>query len=49
MVANDYACYLNKRGALTSIASRLAPTGNARAKNSQGTCDKTSLRVRVLT
>ncbi|MDF9902071.1 UNVERIFIED_ORG: hypothetical protein OKW15_000027 [Pseudomonas reinekei] len=26
MVVNDYACELDKRGALGSIASRLAPT-----------------------
>ena len=26
MVANEYACYLNKRGAFKSIASKLAPT-----------------------
>ena len=26
MVVNDYACELDKRGALESIASRLAPT-----------------------
>jgi hypothetical protein len=31
MIANDYACYLYKRGAFTSFASKLAPTGNARA------------------
>ncbi|CAI8838142.1 hypothetical protein EMIT0196MI5_230087 [Pseudomonas sp. IT-196MI5] len=29
MVANDYACYLNKPGAFTSFASKLAPTGFA--------------------
>ncbi len=28
MVVNDYACYLDKRGGLESIASELAPTGN---------------------
>ncbi|MGF6199317.1 hypothetical protein [Pseudomonas laurylsulfatiphila] len=26
MVVNDYACDLDKRGALESIASKLAPT-----------------------
>ncbi|MDF9907344.1 UNVERIFIED_ORG: hypothetical protein OKW15_005300 [Pseudomonas reinekei] len=26
MVVNDYACELDKRGALESIASKLAPT-----------------------
>jgi hypothetical protein len=29
MVANDYACYLNRRGAFKSIASKLAPTVGA--------------------
>ncbi|MGX1087263.1 hypothetical protein [Pseudomonas sp. AP3_22 TE3818] len=29
MVVNDNACELDKRGALESIASRLAPTGSA--------------------
>jgi len=29
MVVNDYACLLTKRGALESIASKLAPTGIA--------------------
>jgi hypothetical protein len=28
MVVNDYACELDVRGALESIASRLAPTGS---------------------
>jgi hypothetical protein len=30
MVVNEYACSLAKRGALESIASRLAPTGGER-------------------
>ncbi|MDF9905998.1 hypothetical protein QF012_001769 [Pseudomonas laurylsulfatiphila] len=30
MVVNDYACYLDKRGVLGFIASRLAPTGGVR-------------------
>ncbi|MGF6200398.1 hypothetical protein QF012_002425 [Pseudomonas laurylsulfatiphila] len=29
MVVNDYACELNKRSALESIASKLAPTVSA--------------------
>jgi hypothetical protein len=29
MVVNDYACWLTERGALESIASKLAPTGIA--------------------
>ncbi|CAI8914916.1 hypothetical protein EMIT0P44_30324 [Pseudomonas sp. IT-P44] len=29
MVVNDNACCLNQRGALESIASKPAPTGNA--------------------
>ncbi|MGF6200399.1 hypothetical protein QF012_002426 [Pseudomonas laurylsulfatiphila] len=29
MVVNDYACELDKRGALESIASKLAPTVSA--------------------
>jgi hypothetical protein len=29
MDANDYACCLNKRGAFTTIASKLAPTVGA--------------------
>ncbi|MGF6203432.1 hypothetical protein [Pseudomonas laurylsulfatiphila] len=28
MVVNDYACELDKRGALESIASKPAPTGS---------------------
>jgi hypothetical protein len=32
MVANDDEGYLNKRGAQATIASRLAPTGDAATK-----------------
>ncbi|MDF9907298.1 UNVERIFIED_ORG: hypothetical protein OKW15_005254 [Pseudomonas reinekei] len=32
MVVNDNACLLDKRGALETIASKLAPTGGARSR-----------------
>ncbi|WP_454237515.1 hypothetical protein [Pseudomonas sp. AP3_22 TE3818] len=36
MVVNDYACELDKRGALESIASKLAPTVSAWARSLVG-------------
>ncbi|MNQ47850.1 hypothetical protein D3C85_617080 [compost metagenome] len=36
MVVNDYTCELDKRGALESIASRLAPTVSAWARSLVG-------------
>ncbi|MDF9902397.1 UNVERIFIED_ORG: hypothetical protein OKW15_000353 [Pseudomonas reinekei] len=36
MVVNDYACDLDKRGALKSIASKLAPTVSAWARSFVG-------------
>jgi hypothetical protein len=36
MIVNDYACELDERGALESIASRLAPTVSAWARSHVG-------------
>ncbi len=36
MVANDNACLLAKRGALESIASKLAPTGTTALRLTAG-------------
>ncbi|MCP2067365.1 UNVERIFIED_ORG: hypothetical protein J2Y84_002691 [Pseudomonas reinekei] len=36
MVVNDNACELDERGALESIASRLAPTGSAWTRSPVG-------------